>query len=78
MRRTLIALSVLALTGCQTVRIQGVEITKENQRWALVGAIAATIVAHQLKDDNDERREKCARYVSVPVNKGPFICEELP
>lgn len=75
LRKTLIALCLVSLTACQTIKVQGVEITKENQRWALLGAITAAVIAHQLKDDNDVRDEKCLRYLNVPTGKGDFICE---
>lgn len=70
MKRITIALCALSLAGCQTVRIQGVEITEETQ--LVVGAItiAGAIALAQAADrDDGPGKPQCKTFISVPVGK---------
>lgn len=74
--RAIIAVSILALSGCQTIRIQGVEITQSEQiGWGLFLAATGAAIYHLAQDD-DETTEKCAQFLSVPTGKGGTICAE--
>lgn len=78
MKHLIIAASVTALASCQTVRVNGVEITPgEQAKWGLVAAaLAGAIYYLEHKQAEDEAPQKCAQFVSVPTGKGGFICAE--
>ena len=76
MKQILMALCLVALTGCQTIRIQGVEVTKEQQVWAFAGLVAAGLIIHELADNDEPEVEKCAIFLPTPPGKGGFICAE--
>ncbi len=76
MIRAALAGLALMLPGCQTIKVQGVEIDRETQFVAAAFAVAGALVIAHLADGDDEQ-EKCTQYVSVPPGKdAPFMCED--
>jgi hypothetical protein len=76
MKPLISALIVLSLAGCQTIRINGVEINRETQVLGGVLALAIATAIIIAENDSDSDPEKCAQFVSVPTDKGGFICAE--
>tara|TARA_R100001086_G_scaffold44914_1_gene19892 strand:+ start:1508 stop:1738 length:231 start_codon:yes stop_codon:yes gene_type:complete len=75
--RAIIAASILVLSGCETIRVNGVEITREDQiGWGLFLAVTGAAIYHLAEDNDDEAQTKCAQFVSVPTGKGGSICAE--
>ncbi len=78
MLRAAFAGLLLMLPGCQTIKVQGVEITQKQQIFAAAVAVAgAIVIAHLADDDDGAGPDKCAKFVQVPPGKnGPNICAE--
>lgn len=77
MKPTLIAVCSLLLASCQTIRVNGVEIDRETQAFGIFSAAVIAGMIYSLEHEQDaESDEKCATFVSVPTDKGGFICAE--
>jgi len=62
--------SFLILGGCETVKVQGVDITEERALALTVGLVATGIVVAAVADaQNNDQPEKCLDFQSVPPGK---------
>lgn len=74
MKKITCIIAALAVSAnCQTVRIQGVEITQKQQLWVSAALIAgATLVAMQAdSDETAEDPKKCLKFLPVSGLKSP-------
>jgi len=71
-KATTLALCAFALSGCQSVKINGYEITKETQIvGGVVGIALATAIAYAARDaDPEPEKLACKRYLAPPPGKG--------
>lgn len=81
MRSLLSALACTMLAGCETIRVQGVEITPERQFETAVTLMmigtAIHVFAYERDADDSSGKRTCLRYLSVPPGKdAPLICAD--
>lgn len=65
-------LAALALTSCQTIKVNGVEIKPGDQaKWGILAALTVAVAYHLAQDDDDQpSKSGCKTYASVPADKG--------
>ena len=80
MRSLLSAALCLVLASCQTIRVQGVEITPETQFHTAVALMMVGTAIHVFAHENDRSegstKRTCIKFVNVPTGKNaPLQCE---
>lgn len=73
--RAIIAACILALSGCETIRIQGVEITREDQiGWGLFLAVTGAAIYHLAEGNQSDgpQKQQCKRVTEAGDCSIPF------